>query len=169
MQQTIFAGIIGIAAIFLFMILYYRLPGFVATITLTVYLFLTLIIFDWMNVVLTLPGIAALILGVGTAVDANIITAERIREEIRVGKSIKSAFKAGNSNSISTVTDANLTLLLAAIVLFFYGTGAVKGFATSFNHWDIRKLYYKMCIYQDGCLAYLFIVVTLIKDQVGLA
>ena len=131
MQQTIFAGIIGIAAIFLFMILYYRLPGFVATVTLTVYLFLTILIFDWMNVVLTLPGIAALILGVGTAVDANIITAERIREEIRVGKSIKSAFKAGNSNSISTVTDANLTLLLAAVVLFFYGTGAVKGFATS--------------------------------------
>ena len=131
MQQTIFAGIIGIAAIFLFMILYYRLPGFVATVTLTVYLFLTILIFDWMNVVLTLPGIAALILGVGTAVDANIITAERIREEIRVGKSIKSAFKAGNSNSISTVTDANLTLLLAAVVLFFYGTGTVKGFATS--------------------------------------
>ena len=82
MDQTIFAGLLGIAAIFLFMIFYYRLPGFVATITLTVYLFLTLVIFDWMNVVLTLPGIAALILGVGTAVDANIITAERIREEI---------------------------------------------------------------------------------------
>ena len=102
MQQTVFAGIIGIAAIFLFMIFYYRLPGFVATITLTVYLFLIVVIFDWMNVVLTLPGIAALILGVGTAVDANIITAERIKEEIRVGKSIKSAFKAGNSNSFST-------------------------------------------------------------------
>nr|WP_295969652.1 protein translocase subunit SecDF [uncultured Bacillus sp.] len=131
MQQTIFAGIIGIAAVFLFMIFYYRLPGFVATITLTVYLFLTVLIFDWMNVVLTLPGIAALILGVGTAVDANIITAERIREEIRVGKSIKSAFKAGNNNSLSTITDANLTLLLAAIVLFFYGESSVKGFATS--------------------------------------
>lgn len=131
MQKTVMAGLIGVAAVFLFMILYYRLPGFVATVTLTVYLFLTLVIFDWMNVVLTLPGIAALILGVGTAVDANIITAERIREEIRVGKSIKSAFKAGNSNSLSTVTDANMTLLLAAVVLFFYGTGTVKGFATS--------------------------------------
>lgn len=130
MQQTVFAGIIGIAAIFLFMIFYYRLPGFVATITLIVYLFLTVVIFDWMNVVLTLPGIAALILGVGTAVDANIITAERIKEEIRVGRSIKSAFKAGNTNSSSTITDANLTLLLAAVVLFFYGTSSVKGFAT---------------------------------------
>lgn len=131
MQQTVFAGLIGIAAVFLFMIFYYRLPGFIATITLTVYLFLTLTVFDWANVVLTLPGIAAFILGVGTAVDANIITAERIREEIRVGKSIKSAFKAGNSNSISTVTDANLTLLLAAAVLFYFGTSSVKGFATS--------------------------------------
>lgn len=131
MEQTIFAGLIGILAVFLFMIFYYRLPGLVATITLTVYLFLTLLIFDWMNVVLTLPGIAAFILGVGTAVDANIITAERIREEIRVGKSIKSAFKAGNSNSFSTVTDANLTLLLAAGVLFYFGTSSVKGFATS--------------------------------------
>lgn len=130
MQQTIYAGIIGIAAIFLFMIFYYRLPGFVATITLIVYLFLTVVIFDWMNVVLTLPGIAALILGVGTAVDANIITAERIKEEIRVGRSIKSAFKAGNTNSSATITDANLTLLLAAVVLFFYGTSSVKGFAT---------------------------------------
>ena len=131
MQKTVFAGLIGVAAIFLFMIFYYRLPGFIATITLTVYMYLTLLIFDWMNVVLTLPGIAALILGVGMAVDANIITAERIREEIRVGKSIKSAFKAGNSNSFSTVTDANLTILLAAVVLFFVGTSSVKGFATS--------------------------------------
>ena len=131
LQETVFAGLIGIAAVFLFMIFYYRLPGLIATITLTIYLFLVLVVFDWMNVVLTLPGIAAFILGVGTAVDANIITAERIREEIRVGKSIKSAFKAGNTNSFSTVTDANLTLLLAAVVLFFYGTSSVKGFATS--------------------------------------
>lgn len=131
MNQTVFAGLIGVAAVFLFMILYYRLPGIIAAITLTVYLFLTLLIFDWMHVVLTLPGIAAFILGVGTAVDANIITAERIKEEIRVGKSIKSAFKAGNTNSFSTITDANLTLLLAAIVLFYFGTSSVKGFATS--------------------------------------
>ncbi|MFZ0443956.1 MAG: protein translocase subunit SecDF [Bacillus sp. (in: firmicutes)] len=131
LQETVFAGLIGVAAVFLFMIFYYRLPGLVATITLTIYLFLVLVVFDWMNVVLTLPGIAAFILGVGTAVDANIITAERIREEIRVGKSIKSAFKAGNTNSFSTVTDANLTLLLAAIVLFYFGTSSVKGFATS--------------------------------------
>lgn len=131
MDKTVLAGIIGILAIFIFMIAYYRFPGFIATITLTVYIFLTVLIFDWMNVVLTLPGIAALILGVGMAVDANIITYERIKEEIKVGKSIKSAFKAGNDNSLSTVTDANLTTLLAGVVLFMYGTSSVKGFATS--------------------------------------
>ncbi|WP_043933995.1 protein translocase subunit SecDF [Bacillus sp. EB01] len=131
LDETVYAGIIGVLAIFIFMIAYYRFPGFIATITLTIYLFLTLLIFDWMNVVLTLPGIAALILGVGMAVDANIITYERIKEEIKVGKTIKAAFKAGNENSLSTVTDANLTTLLAGAVLFFYGTSSVKGFATS--------------------------------------
>ncbi|MDE3839733.1 protein translocase subunit SecDF [Bacillus methanolicus] len=131
MEKTVIAGIIGVLAVYLFMIFYYRFPGFIAAITLTVFTYLTLLIFDWMNVVLTLPGIAALILGVGMAVDANIITYERIREEIKVGRSIKSAFKAGNQNSFSTVTDANLTTLLAGVVLFFYGTSSVKGFATS--------------------------------------
>lgn len=131
MDKTVFAGIIGVLAVYLFMIVYYRFPGFIATITLTVYSYLTLLVFDWMNVVLTLPGIAALILGVGMAVDANIITYERIREEIKVGKSIQAAFKAGNQSSFSAVTDANLTTLLASAVLFFYGTSSVKGFATS--------------------------------------
>ncbi len=109
-----------------------------------------------------------LFLGVGTAVDANIITAERIREEIRVGKSIKSAFKAGNSNSISTVTDANLTLLLAAVVLFFYGTSSVKGFATSLIIGTLVSFITNVYL-SRWLLAYLLTVVTLIKDQVGLA
>lgn len=130
LDETIIAGIIGILAVFLYMIFYYRFPGVIATITLTIYSFLTLLIFDLADVVLTLPGIAALILGVGMAVDANIITYERIREEIKVGKSIKSAYSAGNDNSFSTVTDANLTMLIAGVVLFIYGTSSVKGFAT---------------------------------------
>lgn len=131
MDKTVMAGIIGVLAIYLFMILYYRFPGFIATITLTVFIFITVLIFDWMNVVLTLPGIAALILGVGMAVDANIITYERIREEIKIGRSIKSAYHAGNESSFATITDANLTTLLAGAVLFFFGTSSVKGFATS--------------------------------------
>lgn len=130
LNQTIIAGIVGIAAIFLFMLFYYRLPGMVAIVTLSIYIYLILLIFDWMNGVLTLPGIAALILGVGMAVDANIITYERIKEEIKVGRKIKAAFEAGSKGSLSTILDANLTTLLAAIVLFAYGTSSVKGFAT---------------------------------------
>ncbi|MGM7636556.1 protein translocase subunit SecDF [Bacillus sp. Hm123] len=130
LDQTVLAGIVGIAIIFLFMLFYYRLPGLVATVTLSVYIYLILLIFDWMNGVLTLPGIAALILGVGMAVDANIITYERIKEEMKVGRSIKAAFKEGNKNSFLTILDANVTTVLAGAVLFYFGTSSVKGFAT---------------------------------------
>ncbi|MEH7440457.1 protein translocase subunit SecDF [Neobacillus drentensis] len=130
LNDTILAGIIGIAIIYLFMIFYYRFPGFIATVTLSIYIYLVLLIFDWMNGVLTLPGIAAIILGVGMAVDANIITYERIKEEIKVGKSIKSAFQAGEKNAFTSILDSNLTTILTAGVLFFYGTSSVKGFAT---------------------------------------
>jgi protein-export membrane protein SecD/preprotein translocase SecF subunit len=130
LQSTVFAGIIGVALIFLFMILYYRLPGVIAVITLSVYIYLILVVFDWMNAVLTLPGIAALLLGVGMAVDANILTYERLKEEIKVGRSLKAAFTEGNKTSLATILDANLTTILAAIVLFIYGTSSVKGFAT---------------------------------------
>ncbi len=130
MDKTIFAGLVGVAFIFLYMMFYYRFPGVIAIVTLTTYIYFILVIFDWMNAVLTLPGIAALILGVGMAVDANIITYERIREEIRSGKSIMSSFRAGNRQSMSTILDANITTILAAAVLFMYGTSSVKGFAT---------------------------------------
>ncbi|MFT4399908.1 protein translocase subunit SecDF [Bacillus sp. SW14] len=130
LQDTVFAGIIGIAIIFLFMLFYYRLPGFIAVITLSVYIYITLQVFDWMNAVLTLPGIAALILGVGMAVDANIITYERIKEELKLGKSVRSAFRSGNRRSFATILDANITTIIAAVVLFIFGTSSVKGFAT---------------------------------------
>ncbi|OEH91494.1 protein translocase subunit SecDF [Bacillus solimangrovi] len=130
LEKTVYAGLIGIALIFLFMLFYYRLPGFIAVITLSVYIFLILQVFDWMNGVLTLPGIAAIILGVGMAVDANIITYERLKEELKVGKSVMSAFRAGNRRSLATILDANITTILAATVLFIYGTSSVKGFAT---------------------------------------
>ena len=130
LQKTVFAGIVGISLVFLFMLVVYRLPGMVAVVTLSAYIFLVLLVFNWMNAVLTLPGIAALILGVGMAVDANIITYERIKEEIKLGKSTMSAFRAGNRNSLSTILDANITTLLAAGVMFVYGTSSVQGFAT---------------------------------------
>lgn len=130
LQSTILASIIGIAAIFIFMIGYYRLPGVIAVISLVVYIFLILVIFDWINGVLTLPGIAAIVLGVGMAVDANILTYERVREELRIGKSVKKAFDAGAKESFTAIFDANITTLLAAAVLFIFGTSSVKGFAT---------------------------------------
>ncbi len=130
LQKTVLAGMIGVSAILIFMLVYYRLPGLVALITLSTYIFLILLVFELMNGVLTLPGIAALILGVGMAVDANIITYERIKEELKLGRSAMSAFRAGSRNSFSTILDANLTTLLAAGVMFVYGTSSVKGFAT---------------------------------------
>ncbi|WP_438298200.1 protein translocase subunit SecDF [Sporosarcina sp. FA15] len=129
LNKTIFAGIIGISLIFIFMIVYYRLPGLVAVITLSIYIFIILLVFTLINGVLTLPGIAALMLGVGMAVDANILMYERIREELRVGKSIKTSFMAGAKSSFSAILDANITTIIAALVLFYFGTSSVKGFA----------------------------------------
>lgn len=130
LHDTVLASAIGVGLIFLFMIFYYRLPGVIAVISLSAYIWLTMIAFNLISGVLTLPGIAALVLGVGMAVDANIIMYERIKDEIRIGRSIKQAFKKGSNSSFLTILDANLTTVLAALVLFFLGTSSVKGFAT---------------------------------------
>ena len=130
LDETVTAGLIGVGLVFLFMLIFYRLPGLVAVITLTVYIFLTLAGFNAINGMLTLPGIAALILGVGMAVDANIILYERLKDELRIGRSLKQAYKKAAASSLWTIVDANLTTLIAAVVLFIFGTSSVKGFAT---------------------------------------
>ncbi|PTG91320.1 protein translocase subunit SecDF [Staphylococcus chromogenes] len=130
LQKTIFASIIGISIIYLFMLFFYRLPGLIAIITLTTYVYLTLVAFNFISGVLTLPGLAALVLGVGMAVDANIIMYERIKDELRLGRNLKQAYKKANKSSFITILDANLTTVLAATVLFFFGESSVKGFAT---------------------------------------
>lgn len=130
LSETVFAGALGILLVFIFMIIIYRFSGFISTITLSLYVYLVILVFGWMNGVLTLPGIAALILGVGMAVDANIITYERMKEELILGKSVTAAFEAANKNSLTSIIDANLTTLIAAGVLFVFGTSSVKGFAT---------------------------------------
>jgi SecD/SecF fusion protein len=129
LEQTAYAGILATIFILLFMMIVYRLPGVIASVTLIVYNWGILLIYYWMNATLTLPGIAAYVLGVGMAVDANIITAERIREEMRSGKSLLSALKSGSRNSLRTIIDANATTTLAGAVLYFVGTGAIQGFA----------------------------------------
>ena len=130
LDETVTAGLLGVGLVFLFMLGFYRLPGIVAVITLTVYIFLTIVGFNAISGMLTLPGIAALILGVGMAVDANIILYERLKDELRIGRSLKQAYKKAAASSIWTIVDANLTTLIAAVVLFIFGTSSVKGFAT---------------------------------------
>src|SRR5690625_4107038 len=129
LKQTIFAGFIGVSIIFLFIIAIYRFPGLIASINLVIYIYLILLVFGLMNGVLTLPGIAALVLGVGMAVDANILTYERIKEELRAGKTVRSSFKSGSKQSLRTILDANITTVIAGVVLFFIGEGAIQGFA----------------------------------------
>lgn len=129
LDKTIEAGLIGSLFILLFMIGMYRVPGLIASFTLIVHTWLLILVFVWADFTLTLPGIAAFILGIGMAVDANIITNERIHEEMRTGKSIMSAVKAGDKHSLRTVLDSQITTIIVAAVMYAYGTGAVKGFA----------------------------------------
>lgn len=129
LDKTIEAGLIASAFILLFMVGMYRVPGLIAAFTLIVHTWLLILVFVWADFTLTLPGIAALILGVGMAVDANIITNERIHEEMKSGKSVMSAVKAGDKHSFRTVMDSQLTTVIVAAVMYWFGTGAVKGFA----------------------------------------
>ncbi|MNI18448.1 bifunctional preprotein translocase subunit SecD/SecF [compost metagenome] len=129
LEQTVLAGMIGSIVILLFMVVLYRIPGLIASITLITYSWMLLLITNWMHATLTLPGIAAFVLGIGMAVDANIITYERLREEIRKGKDLMSALISGSKHSFRTIMDANITTVIAAMVLFYVGTGSTKGFA----------------------------------------
>lgn len=131
LQKTINAGYVGAALIIVFMLVVYRLPGLIANITLAVFTYSCLVVLDWMDATLTLPGIAGFILSVGMAVDANIITTERIQEELRSGKTILSAFRAGQRRSFITIIDGHVTTIIAAGVLFFFGSSAIQGFAVT--------------------------------------
>ncbi|MDF2669308.1 MAG: protein-export rane protein SecD/SecF family [Paenibacillus sp.] len=129
LDQTLEAGIYASIFILLFMLALYRIPGLVASITLITYSWLLLLVMNLINATLTLPGIAAFVLGIGMAVDANIITYERLKDELRTGKGLSSALKAGSKHSVRTIMDANITTVVAGAVLFYVGTGAIKGFA----------------------------------------
>ncbi len=131
LTQSLKAGLYGTLVVLIFMIGYYRIPGLVASITLIAYAYLVLLTFSLLHVTLTLAGIAAFILGIGMAVDANILMYERIKDEIRHGKSIPSSIKAGSRRSFLTIFDANITTIVAAAVLFYFGSSSIKGFAVS--------------------------------------
>ena len=130
LAKTLLAGIIGVSLIAIMLITLYHFAGIVSSISVLIYSFLVFAVFWVVGGVLTLPGIAALVLGIGMAVDANVITFSRIKEELHRGKSISSAFKEGSKSSLRAIVDSNLTTLLVAIIMFVFGESSVKGFAT---------------------------------------
>lgn len=129
--NTVKAGIIGFIFIFIIMFIRYRFPGVIATMSLFIYMLLFLFIFSLIQAVLTLPGIAGILLTLGMAIDANILIFERIREELIKGKSVKIAIRIGFDKAMSSILDSNITTIIAGLVLYFIGTGGVKGFATT--------------------------------------
>jgi preprotein translocase subunit SecD len=131
LDKSIYAGMIGIGLVLIFMLIFYRGLGIIADLALIIFIIIFMIILTALNVTLTLPGIAGLILTIGMAVDANVIIFERIKEEARLGKSLLTAIDAGFSRAFSTILDSNVTTLIAGFVLFFLGSGSVQGFAVT--------------------------------------
>jgi preprotein translocase subunit SecD len=126
------AALLGALAVFLFMIIYYRGSGMIAAAALCVNIVLLMGAVAALGATLTLPGIAGIVLTIGMSVDANVLILERMREEIRMGKTPRVVIDAGYENAMSAIVDAALTTLLAAAVLFQFGTGPIKGFAVTF-------------------------------------
>lgn len=131
LPNAVKAGAIGIILIFLFMIVNYRMLGVISAIVLTLYTTLVLIVFVEVGAALTLPGIAGFLLTIGVAVDGNVLVFERVKEELAKGLAVKSAVKAGFNNALSSIIDSNVTTIIASLVLYFMGTGPVKGFAVT--------------------------------------
>lgn len=128
-QRSIYAALAGLALVLVFMVVYYRLPGVIADVSLIVYTLFTLAVFAVFGVTLTLPGIAGFILSIGMAVDANVLIFERTREELRSGKTLYRSVESGFFRAFSSILDSNVTTLIACAALFWLGTGLVKGFA----------------------------------------
>lgn len=131
LNKSVKGAAIGIALVMLFMLIMYRLPGLVADIALVCYMGIFIYTYVLMKATLTLPGIAALILSVGMAVDANVIIFERIKEELRTGKSVRVSIDAGFQKALSTILDSQITTFIAGIVLYNFGTGPIRGFAVT--------------------------------------
>jgi SecD/SecF fusion protein len=129
LETSILAGIIGFALILLFMLAVYRVAGLAANLALVIYVALVLILLSLFRVTLTLPGIAGIVLSVGMAIDANVVIFERIKEEIAGGRTMRAAIKTGFRRALPAIIDSNITSLLVALVLFWLGSGPIKGFA----------------------------------------
>lgn len=128
-STSLMAGAVGLVIVFVFMCVVYLLPGLASSLALVIYTGLILVLLNAFDITLTLPGIAGIILGIGMAVDANVIIFARVKEELTAGKSVKSALNAGFHKAMSAILDGNITTLIAAAVLWLKGSGTVKGFA----------------------------------------
>jgi preprotein translocase subunit SecD len=132
-RQGIVASIVGSVIVILFMLVYYRLAGVNATVVLAINILILLAAMASLRSTLTLPGIAGIALTIGMAVDANVLVFERVREELRLGRTAKAALHSGFAKALSTIVDSNLTTLIAALALLGFGTGPVKGFAVTLS------------------------------------
>ena len=130
-EKSVKAFTIGVIGVFAFMLLFYRLSGVVADIALLLYVMLLLLIMKYLNATLTLPGIAGIILSIGMAVDGNVLIFEHFKEEVLRGKSLRNAMDSGFSRALVTILDSNITTLIACAVLFYLGTGPIRGFAVT--------------------------------------
>jgi preprotein translocase subunit SecD len=129
LEKSLYASIAGLGLVLVFMLVVYRLPGLLADIALVVYVLMLLGLLAAVHAVLTLPGIAGLVLSIGMAVDANVLIFERLKEEIWAGKSLRASVQVGFKRAFSAVFDSHFTTIVGAGVLFLFGTGTVKGFA----------------------------------------
>lgn len=141
LNKSITAGIAGLIAILIFMIGYYRVPGLVANLALVIYTLLVLLVFAALHVTMTLPGVAGFLLSMGMAVDTNIIIFERLKEELWAGKTLRSAIDAGFKRAFVAVLDSHITTLIAGIILYYFGTGPIKGFGITLSIGVLASLF----------------------------
>ncbi len=128
-KATTTAGVIGLALVLIFMIAWYRVPGVIADVALLLYTIFSIALFKLIPITITLPGIAGFILSIGMAVDANILIFERLKEELRSGKTLRAAIDAGFKRAFTAIFDSNFCTAMTCCVLFYYGTGPIRGFA----------------------------------------
>ena len=166
LNKTLIAGVIGIILVIILMIIVYRFSGFITGICFIIYTVCSLYIFYLINGVLTLPGIAAMLLGIGMAADSAIICFERIKEQLKIGNNLSKSFEIGNKTSLSSITDSNITTIIVAIILFILGQSSVKGFATMLIINIIVTVI--VMVYLERQILKLFIKTTYFDDKLNL-
>ena len=166
LNKTLIAGVIGIILVIILMIIIYRFSGFITGVCFIIYTVCSLYIFYLINGVLTLPGIAAMLLGIGMAADSAIICYERIKEQLKMGNNLSNSFEIGNKTSLSSIIDSNITTIIVAIILFILGQSSVKGFATMLIINIVVTVI--VMVYLERQILKLFIKTTYFDDKLNL-